>query len=100
MTTIPLFKVFMSKDVLEPLNNVLMSGFISQGNQVEIFEKKLIDYFENPFLLTLNSATSGLTLALRLLINPNEENNWISLSKNLPRENGEILRKLASKISL
>ena len=39
MTTIPLFKVFMSKDVLEPLNNVLMSGFISQGNQVEIFEK-------------------------------------------------------------
>ena len=76
MTTIPLFKVFMSKDVLEPLNNVLMSGFISQGNQVEIFEKKLMDYFENPFLLTLNSATSGLTLALRLLINPNEENNW------------------------
>ena len=53
MTTIPLFKVFMSKDVLEPLNNVLMSGFISQGNQVEIFEKKLMDYFENPFYLHL-----------------------------------------------
>jgi len=76
MTTIPLFKVFMSKDVLEPLNNVLMSGFISQGNQVEIFEKKLMDYFENPFLLTLNSATSGLTLALRSLINPDEEKKW------------------------
>jgi len=76
MTTIPLFKVFMSKDVLEPLNNILMSGFISQGNQVEIFEKKLVEYFENPYLLTLNSATSGLTLALRLLINPDEEKNW------------------------
>lgn len=76
MTTIPLFKVFMSEDVLEPLNNILMSGFISQGNQVEIFEKNLVEYFENPYLLTLNSATSGLTLALRLLINPDEEKNW------------------------
>ena len=56
MTTIPLFKVFMSKDVLEPLNNVLMSGFISQGNQVEIFEKKLMDYFENPFFGRMKSS--------------------------------------------
>jgi dTDP-4-amino-4,6-dideoxygalactose transaminase len=82
MTTIPLFKVFMSNDVLDPLNNVLMSGFISQGNQVEAFEKKLVDYFENPNLLTLNSATSGLTLALRLLINKNEENNWPGFDLN------------------
>ena len=28
---IPLFKVFMSKDLLEPLNKVLMSGNITQG---------------------------------------------------------------------
>jgi dTDP-4-amino-4,6-dideoxygalactose transaminase len=76
MNTIPLFKVFMSKDVLEPLNNVLMSGFITQGCQVESYEKKLSEYFENKHLLTLNSATSGLTLALRLLIKPDEKNNW------------------------
>jgi len=76
MTTIPLFKVFMSKDVLEPLNAVIMSGFITQGSQVEKFEEKLIDFFNNPYLLTLNSATSGLTLALRLLKNPDENENW------------------------
>jgi dTDP-4-amino-4,6-dideoxygalactose transaminase len=76
MNNIPLFKVFMSKDVLEPLNNVLMSGFITQGCQVESYEKKLSEYFENKHLLTLNSATSGLTLALRLLIKPDEKNNW------------------------
>ena len=76
MTTIPLFKVFMSKDVLEPLNTVIMSGFITQGSQVEKFEEKLIDFFNNPYLLTLNSATSGLTLALRLLKNPDENENW------------------------
>jgi dTDP-4-amino-4,6-dideoxygalactose transaminase len=74
MSNIPLFKVFMSQDVLEPLNEVIMSGFISQGNQVEKFEEKLIDFFNNPYLLTLNSATSGLTLALRLLKNP--DGNW------------------------
>jgi dTDP-4-amino-4,6-dideoxygalactose transaminase len=74
MSNIPLFKVFMSQDVLEPLNNVIMSGFISQGSQVEKFEEKLIDFFNNPYLLTLNSATSGLTLALRLLKTP--DRNW------------------------
>lgn len=64
---IPLFKVFMSKDVLEPLNNVLMSGYITQGSKVDEFESKLRTYFNNEYVLTVNSATSGLTLALRLL---------------------------------
>ena len=73
---IPLFKVFMSPDVIKPLNDVIMSGFITQGPQVEIFEEKLKEYFNNSYLLTLNSATSGLTLALRLLINNDEESEW------------------------
>ena len=71
-----LFKVFMSEDVIEPLNKVVMSGFITQGEQVEKFEEKLKEYFENKNVLTLNSATSGLTLALRLLINADEIENW------------------------
>jgi len=73
---IPLFKVFMSQDVIQPLNNVLMSGFISQGPQVEKFEEKLCEFFNNPYLLTINSATSGLMLALRLLQNKDENMNW------------------------
>ena len=36
-----LFKVFMSQDVLEPLNNILMSGQLTQGKQVELFETNL-----------------------------------------------------------
>jgi len=75
-----LFKVFMSEDVLEPLNKTLMSGFISQGEQVNLFEKKLTDFFGNENLLTLNSATSGLTLALRLLLKPSE--NWPGIDKD------------------
>lgn len=62
-----LFKVFMSPNVLEPLNKVLMSGFITQGPMVEQFEEALSRYLDNPRVLTLNSAIAGLTLALRLL---------------------------------
>jgi len=71
--SIPLFKVFMSEDVIKPLNNVLMSGFITQGGQVDKFEEKLCDFFNNRHVLTLNSATSGLTLALRLLLNEDKD---------------------------
>jgi dTDP-4-amino-4,6-dideoxygalactose transaminase len=73
---ISLFKVFMSQDVIKPLNDVLMSGFITQGPKVEEFEKELTNFIGNPYVLTLNSATAGLTLALRLLKNKDEENNW------------------------
>lgn len=76
MTTIPLFKVFMSKDVLKPVNEVLMSGQITQGPQVELFESSLKNFIGNPYILTLNSATAGLTLALRLLKNKDERFNW------------------------
>ena len=75
MTT-PLFKVFMSEDVIGPVSNVLMSGFITQGEQVEKYENELKNFIGNPFTLTLNSATAGLTLALRLLKNPDNQTNW------------------------
>lgn len=68
-----LFKVFMSPDVIQPLNDVLMSGFITQGPMVDKFEEKLSEYFGNKHVLTLNSATSGLTLALRLLLEKDTE---------------------------
>ena len=78
---IPLFKVFMSSDVLQPVNDVLMSGQLTQGKQVERFEDDLKTYFDNPYILTLNSATAGLTLALRLLKNPDLKNNWIGFDE-------------------
>ena len=67
---IPLFKVFMSEEVIEPLNKVLMSGFIGQGPKVEEFEKILKDRFVNHLLVTTNSATAADHLALRLLSKP------------------------------
>lgn len=64
---IPLFKVFMSKDIINPVNEKLLSGYITQGSSVDQFEKELSKYLEKEYVLTLNSATAGLTLALRLL---------------------------------
>jgi perosamine synthetase len=61
-----LFKVFMPKSVDKPLLEVLHSGFIGQGNKVDEFESKLANYFGNNKVLSLNSGTSGLHLALRL----------------------------------
>jgi perosamine synthetase len=63
---IPLFKVNMSKKVDKPLLKVLHSGYIGQGPKVEEFEKKLAAFLDNPNVLTVNSGTSSLQLALRL----------------------------------
>lgn len=73
---IPLFKVFMSEDVIQPINEVLLSGQLTQGIKVEEFELKLKQFIGNPYVLTLNSATSGLTLALRLLKSADKSFDW------------------------
>ena len=65
--------------LLQPLNEVILSGFITQGPQVDKFESKLKEYFNNEYVLTLNSATSGLTLALKLLIDSNDD--WPGFNK-------------------
>jgi len=63
---IPLFKVHMPESVDKPLLDVLHSGYIGQGQKVEEFEKILAKFIDNPNVLTLNSGTSALHLALRL----------------------------------
>jgi dTDP-4-amino-4,6-dideoxygalactose transaminase len=77
---ISLFKVFMSNDVIEPVNNVLKSGYITQGPKVDQYETELKNYLENPYVLSLNSATAGLTLATRLLIKKDPDRNWPGFS--------------------
>jgi dTDP-4-amino-4,6-dideoxygalactose transaminase len=67
---IDLFKVYMSPTAAEEVSKVLNSGYIGQGPKVDEFEKQLKEYFNNDYLLTLNSGTSGLHLALNLLKKP------------------------------
>jgi dTDP-4-amino-4,6-dideoxygalactose transaminase len=71
---IPLFRVKMADDVPEAVSRTLTSGFVTQGPRVDEFEEKLCSKFDHPYILTLNSATAGLTLAVRLLEAPST--NW------------------------
>ena len=82
MENISLFKVFMSENVSKPVTDVLSSGYITQGPKVAEFENKLQNYFGNKNVLTLNSATSGLTLAIRLLKNENSNICWPGFNTN------------------
>ena len=80
MNKIPLFKVFMSKNAPSKVSDVLMSGYIGQGEKVEEFEKNLAHHFKNDKILTLNSGTSGLHLAIHLLKKPQSKESWPGLN--------------------
>jgi dTDP-4-amino-4,6-dideoxygalactose transaminase len=67
MKEIPLFKVFMSSAAPKEVEKVLLSGFIGQGPKVEEFESRLNEYFNNPFINTVNSCTSALELAVQMV---------------------------------
>jgi dTDP-4-amino-4,6-dideoxygalactose transaminase len=64
---IPLFKVFMSQNAADETADILMSGYIGQGPQVEKFEEILKEYFCNDNVVTTNSATSAEHLAIHML---------------------------------
>jgi perosamine synthetase len=71
---IPLFKVFMPKTVIKPLKEVLFSGYVGEGPKVEEFECQLASWFGCENVLTLNSGTSAIALALRLAnVGPQDE---------------------------
>lgn len=44
-----------------------MSGYIGQGNQVDRFEDELATFIGNPYINTVNAATSALTMSVRML---------------------------------
>jgi dTDP-4-amino-4,6-dideoxygalactose transaminase len=87
---IQLFKVHMAPTAADEVAKVLNSGYIGQGPKVEELEKTLQNFLEVDKLVTLNSGTSGLHLALHLLKTPkktsqiyhgvvNVDNNWPGL---------------------
>lgn len=63
---IPLFKVFMSDAVGERVLDTLYSGMVTQGPRVEEFEYQLKRWLDAPRILSLNSGTSALQLAVKL----------------------------------
>mgnify|MGYP001365829913 FL=1 len=79
-TIIPLFKVFMTQSASLKASEVLQSGYVTQGPEVENFENNLSSYFDNPNVLTTNSATSTLHLVFHMLKNPQSGSNYVQIS--------------------
>lgn len=65
---IPLFKVAMADEAEQAVGAVLRSGFIGQGPRNADFEAALCDVLGTPNVVTVNSATSGLHLALHMVM--------------------------------
>lgn len=63
---IPLFKVYVPETASKQLGEVLSSGYIAEGENVKEFESCLRQYLHNDNVLTTNSCTSSLQIALRL----------------------------------
>lgn len=76
-TPIQLFKVHMNPNAKVEVGKILDSGYIGQGQKVEEFEYSLKEYLNNDRVLTLNSGTSALHLAIHLL--KNSSNQWPGL---------------------
>lgn len=65
-TAIALFKVFMPATVMPELQQTLFSGYIGEGPRTVQFETELAQWLGVPHVVSLNSGTSALHLAMRL----------------------------------
>jgi perosamine synthetase len=71
---IPLFKVHYPEGIGEKIDEVFQSGFITEGEYSDKFEKEFGEYIGNPNCCLTNSCTSAITLSLNLCgIGPGDE---------------------------
>jgi len=63
---LPLFKVFTAPNIMKPIEETMRSGFLGEGPRVKDFEEDLKKYIGCENVLTVNSGTSAIRLALRL----------------------------------
>jgi len=65
---IPLVKPYMppNYELMPELESMLYSGYIAEGEAVYEFEKKLGDYLHNQYIISVNSGTAALHIALLL----------------------------------
>jgi dTDP-4-amino-4,6-dideoxygalactose transaminase len=71
---INLFKVHAPPNVGKILGEVFNSGFITEGEYSDRFEKDFGDYISNPNTCLVNSCTSALTMAYRMVdLGPGDE---------------------------
>ena len=73
---IPLVKPFIAPagEMMPEIEKILYSGYIAEGEKVYEFERTFGTYIENPNVLSLNSGTAALHIALMLAgVGPGDE---------------------------
>ena len=71
---IPLMKIHTPSKIGEELQKVWDSGFVTEGEYSDKFEKQFSEYIGNPNTCLVNSCTSALALASRVIgIKPGDE---------------------------
>ena len=78
--TIPYSRQSVNKQDVTAVNKVLKSNFLTQGPEVERFEKALKKNFNAKFCAVVNSATSGLYLACRAANISKNDIVWTSIN--------------------
>lgn len=63
---IPLFKVHCPEGIGQKIEEVFRTGFITEGEKSDQFEKEFGNYVDNPNCALVNSCTSALTLATHM----------------------------------
>lgn len=79
---INLFSVLMTPEASAAAVDVLHSGYIGQGKKVQEFEAALARRLESPHVVTANSGTAALHLALHLLGAPDPQTGWPGIAAN------------------
>jgi dTDP-4-amino-4,6-dideoxygalactose transaminase len=73
-TTIPLFKVFEPRGVVEALQSVFQSGRLATGKRVAEFEQRMADWLGVDSAVACSDASGALTMAMYLAgVRPNDE---------------------------
>ncbi len=63
---IPFYKPFLGKEEIKEVSEVIKSGWIGMGPKTDEFERELEKYVGKKYIVTTNSATAALHLALKL----------------------------------
>lgn len=65
--TVPFFKPSLTSSDEEAVLRVMRSGWLTTGNETRLFEEEFARFVSCPHALAVNSATSGLMLAMQAL---------------------------------
>lgn len=91
---IRMFRPYVNERAIELVSETLRSGWIGEGPRVREFEETVQEKFHLPFVVALNSATSGIRLALAMCnVSPGDE--VISVAQTCTATNMPILEQFA-----